>query len=106
MQGKEPNGVGPTQGVFLDVGADHGALVVYADASFLGREVWLSRRGALARIHVEILAAQHPCRAGLRRGFPSLREGEYEIWFGGPKPAAEATIVAGEVREMRLIPLG
>lgn len=105
MQGKEPNGVGPTQGVFLDVGADHGALIVYADASFLGREVWLSRRGALARIHVDIL--QRSTRAGqvYAAVFPSLREGEYEIWFGGPKPAAEATIFAGEVREMRLIPL-
>ena len=90
----------------LDIGADAGALVLYADASHLGREVWVSRRGESARIHVEIL--QRSVRAGqvYAAVFPTLREGGYEIWFGGSKPVAEATIVAGEVREMRLIPLG
>lgn len=105
-RGPERSGIGPTQGVLLDIGIDAGALVVYAGASYVGREVWLSRRGQLARIHVEIL--QRSTRAGqvYAAVFPSLREGEYEIWFGGSKPAAEAKIVAGEVREMRLIPLG
>ena len=103
--GHEQSGVGPTQGVLLDIGIDAGALVIYSDAAHIGREVWLSRRGQLARIHVEIL--QRTTRAGqvYAAVFPSLREGDYEIWFGGPEPAAEATIVAGEVREMRLIPL-
>ena len=87
-------------------GVDAGALVVYFDSAHIGREVWLSRRGQLARIHVEIL--QRTTRAGqvYAAVFPSLREGDYEIWFGGTKPAAEVTIVAGEVREMRLMPLG
>ena len=102
---QERNGTGPSQGVLLDIGDDHGALVLYADAPHLGREVWVSRRGELARIHVEIL--QRSTRAGkvYAAVFPSLREGEYEIWFGGSTPVAEATVVAGEVREMRLIPL-
>ena len=97
--------MGPTQGVLLDIGVDAGALVVYADESRLGREIWLSRRGQLARIHVEIL--QRTTRTGqvYAAVFPSLREGNYEIWFGGPKPAAEATVVAGEVKEMSLFPL-
>jgi hypothetical protein len=102
---QERRGMGPTQGVLLDIGVDAGALVVYADASYLGREIWLSRRGQLARIHVEIL--QRTTRSGqvYAAVFPSLRQGDYEIWFGGARPAAQATIVAGEVREMRLIPL-
>ena len=86
----------------MDIGVDHGALVVYADAADQGREVWLSRRGEQARNHVEILVRRVGAGRVHAGVFPSLREGVYEIWFGGMKPAAKVSIVSGEVLEIRL----
>jgi hypothetical protein len=98
---QEQKGSGPAQGVLVDVGFDAGALIVYADAACLGREVWLSRRGELTRIHVEILERSTRAEHVYAAVFPSLRGGEYEIWVGNANPAAEVTIVAGEVLEVR-----
>lgn len=97
----EQTGVGPSEGVLLDVGFDAGALIVFADAAYLGREVWLSRRGELSRIHVEVLERSTRAQQVYAAVFPSLRGGDYEIWVGNANPATEVTIVAGEVLEVR-----
>ena len=98
----EQAGVGPAQGVLVDIGADRGALVVHADAADQGREIWLARRGEPVRSHVEILVRCIGAGRVFAGVFPSLREGEYEVWFDDTKPAALAAVVAGEVLEIRL----
>jgi hypothetical protein len=63
----------------LDIGGDHGALIVYLDRRRIGSELHVWRHADLASIHTGVwerrLGAQRPVAAV----FPSLPAGTYTI---------------------------
>jgi hypothetical protein len=83
--------------VVLDIGGDIGALVIYAEAGWLGREIEVSRRGAAKRVHVEVLERRANGRPVFAAVFPGLRAGDYDIWGSTATPSGTATIVGGAV---------
>ncbi len=91
-----------TQGVLIDVGGDAGALVIYADEALLGREVEIARTGEASRVHADVLERSVASGSVFAAVFPSLAEGDYDIWLGGQSRAGTARIVAGDVTRVDL----
>lgn len=93
--------------VLVNVGGDVGALVLYAEASRSGLEVYLkSTSEPLFRTHVWVLP--RPSGAGVVYAavFPSLTEGEYLVFEPDGSPGRTVEVNGGEVAESRWAPLG
>lgn len=86
-------------GVILDVGGDVGALILYTDPGYEGREIELSREddADAPRVHTAIHRRSVAGRAIHAGVFPALAAGRYRIWVPEPGLQDEATIVGGEV---------
>lgn len=93
---------GPPDGLVLDIGGDIGALVLFADETWLGMEVDITPVGAPRSHHIHTMvrrrrAMNHDIIAGL---YPELPEGTYTIWGTGDSgPIGEVTIVGAQVSE-------
>jgi hypothetical protein len=80
--------------VVLDIGQDIGALIIYTEAAWRGREIEVSPRGSVAtRTHVQVLER----RINGQPVFPGLHAGDYDIWEKASHPRGTVTIVGGEV---------
>lgn len=91
----------PTGCVLLDVGDDVGALIVYVDASLLGREVEvrpLDREGRPT--HADVLERRTASGAVHAVVIPGLPAGRYSIWLDAELPWGEADIRGGQVAEV------
>jgi hypothetical protein len=112
----------------LDIGGDIGALILYTDAEYAGREIEVSLLDDAAghpaeaehahghdhthshehgpepahrgRIHTAI----HERRAGdlvtYAGIYPELKEGTYRVWIDDPTLPNQVTIVGGQVAEL------
>ena len=85
----------------LDIGGGFGALILYADASYLDREIEVSLVGrdgerTHTAIHERVVEGR-PVHAGI---YASLPAGEYRVWTDDPGLPDRVTIVDGEVAEL------
>jgi hypothetical protein len=83
--------------VVLDIGQDVGALIIYTNAELHGREIEVSPRGSLTRVHVEVLERRINGQPVFAAVFPGLRAGDYDIWECFPTPGGTVTIAGGRV---------
>jgi len=92
---------GEIQVPVLDIGADKGALVIYADKSMLGREIEICPVGDLpSRSHNVVRARQTMTHLVYAAVFPALAEGDYSILSKDGAPTIGATIAGGRVTEI------
>jgi hypothetical protein len=89
--------------VALDIGAGRGALVIYPDDRYRGREIELSRGDIDGpRVHTgvhERMTADGPVLTAI---FGSLPDGDYVIWADADTPGPTVTITESAVAEQRL----
>lgn len=88
-------GQGP---VLVDVGGDHGALVVLTRPELAGLEIEISRHGR-ARTGAHVAVHSRPAGATSVHAavFPSLQEGTYELWAAAPEPVLRVDVQGGKV---------
>jgi len=107
----------------LDIGGDIGALILYADADYLDREIEISPLDGDEHEHTHEDAHEpdHGHEHGHEHGhrthtaiherrsggsityagiYPELRAGTYRIWADDPSLPDRVTIVGGEVAEV------
>jgi hypothetical protein len=90
-----PTGVGT---VLLDLGADTGALVLYAPAGLLGAEIEISPAARDApRTHAAVRARPGPAGTRYAAVYDGLAAGTYTLWRDHHSPAAQVTITGGRV---------
>jgi hypothetical protein len=89
--------------VALDIGAGRGALVIYPDDRYRGREIELSRGDIDGpRVHTgvhERMTADGPVLTAI---FGSLPHGDYVIWADADTAGPTVTITEAAVAEQRL----
>jgi hypothetical protein len=91
----------PTGSVVLDIGDGVGALVVYTDASWWGREIEVSRAGCdTQRVHTDVLERRVNGEPVFAAVFASLAEGDYTLWRDEVEPDRQLTIRGGQVAEI------
>jgi hypothetical protein len=90
--------------VALDIGQGRGALVLYPDERFRGREIEISRLDddSGRRVHTGVHdRSAHPGSA-LTAIFGSLPAGDYLVWEDAATAGAVVTVPDGAVAEVRL----
>lgn len=91
----------PGVGSVLDIGGEIGALVLYTDERFRGREIEISPVGDEShRVHTAIHERKVGGQLVFAGVYPDLPEGTYRIWTDDPSLPDLVTIVGGEVAEM------
>jgi hypothetical protein len=88
--------------VALDIGPGRGALVIYPDERFRGREIEISRAGERRRVHTGVHERHSQAGSTLTAIFGSLPAGDYVIWEDAERQAGGATISEGQVAEIVL----
>ncbi len=88
--------------VALDIGAGRGALVLYPDERFCGREIEISRVGDGHRVHTGVHERTTQTRSLLTAVFGSLPVGEYIVWEDATTEGPVVTVPDGAVAEVRL----
>ena len=100
-EGKEmSHRYGPTNAgtVLLDLGADTGALVLYTPADLLGAEIEISPGTPGApRTHAAVRARPGPNGTRYAAVYEGLTEGSYTLWADHDTPAAQVTVIGGQV---------
>jgi hypothetical protein len=102
----EPStGPGPaaSASVALDIGLGRGALVIYPDERFRGREIEISPvDGDPRRVHTGVHARATQAGSTLTAIFGSLPDGEYVVWEDARTAGATVIVAEGTVTELRL----
>ena len=99
-----PSGTGS---VVLDIGADTGALILYAPASLNGAEIEISPAGppagarTQARTHSRVRERRTGNGVEHAAVYPAVPAGTYTIWRDAVTPAATVTIAGGTVTSYR-----
>jgi hypothetical protein len=89
--------------VALDIGAGRGALVIYPDERFRGREIEISAMdGDEHRVHTGVHERSTQEGSMLTAIFGSLPAGDYVVWENATTAAATVTVPEGTVAELRL----
>jgi hypothetical protein len=89
--------------VALDIGAGHGALVIYPSERFRDTEIEISRVGeARTGLHTGVHERRSAAGPMLTAIFGSLAAGEYAVWSDGEVPATTVTVPDGAVAEIEL----
>ena len=85
----------------VDVGPGAGALVIYTDEAWRGREIEISPRGDdRKRTHTEVLRRKVAGGFVEAAVFGSLAEGEYSLWHDDAPGPTPVRIVGGQVTEL------
>ncbi len=93
----------PSASVALDIGPGRGALVIYPEARFRGREIEISRCGADGhRVHTGVHEREASSGGILTAIFGSLPTGEYEVWEDSDTCAGSVAIADARVAEFHL----
>jgi hypothetical protein len=91
---------GPTSAgtVLLDLGAETGALVLYAPEELAGAEIEISP-GAPGAVRTHAAVRARPAPSGTRHAavYEGLAAGGYTIWQDRDTPAGQVTITGGQV---------
>ncbi|MFL5864955.1 MAG: phospholipase [Solirubrobacteraceae bacterium] len=90
--------------VALDIGAGHGALVIYPSDGYRGTEIEISRAGVDGpRVHTGVHERATEGGSKLTAIFGSLAEGEYIVWADEMTPRTTVMVSEGTVTELFLI---
>jgi hypothetical protein len=90
-----PSGPGT---LVLELGADVGALVLYAPADLDGLEIEISRDDLGARrTHSRVRPRHMPAGTRYAAVYPELAAGTYTIWAGDCGPAGRVVVTGGRV---------
>jgi hypothetical protein len=93
----------PSASVALDIGPGRGALVIYPDDRFRGREIEISRSdGDGHRVHTGVHEREARTGGILTAIFGSLPTGEYEVWEDSESCAGRVAVPEGAVAEFHL----
>jgi hypothetical protein len=97
--GRDPHAAGEGATV-LDIGADVGALVLYASADLVGAEIEISPVGEPGRRkHVAVHTRHFPGGTAHAAVYPDLPTGSYELWAADGSVALTVAIEGGTVAE-------
>jgi hypothetical protein len=89
--------------VALDIGPGRGALVIYPDERFRGREIEISRAdGDGRRVHTGVHERTTQTGSLLTAIFGSLPAAEYVVWEDERTAGASVTVPEGTVAELSL----
>jgi hypothetical protein len=102
---REASGIAgaPSASVALDIGPGRGALVIYPDGRFRGREIEISRRGGDGhRVHTGVHEREARSGGILTAIFGSLATGEYEVWEDSDSCAGSVAVSDATVAEFHL----
>ena len=89
--------------VALDIGGGRGALVLYPDERFRGREIEISMvRGSGRRVHTGVHDRASHAKSQLTAIFGSLPVGEYVVWEDAGTAGPVVTVTDGAVAEVTL----
>jgi hypothetical protein len=89
--------------VALDIGPGRGALVIYPDERFRGREIEISRvDGDGHRVHTGVHERTTQAGSLLTAIFGSLPAAEYVVWGDETSAAATVTVPEAAVAELSL----
>jgi hypothetical protein len=92
----------PSTSVALDIGAGRGALVIYPDERFRGREIEISRvDGDGRKVHTGVHERTTQAGPLLTAIFGSLPAAEYVVW-DDETSAASVTVPEGTIAELSL----
>lgn len=87
--------------VVLDIGADKGALIVYADAGLIDTPVEVSPAGSDAeKFHQHVLERPMPNGTSYAAVFDKITEGTYTLWLHGEPRIRDFEITGGVVAEV------
>ena len=87
--------------VVLDIGDDHGALIVHTDPSWHGSEIEISRDGQDDnRSHKDVLERGRAPHTAFTAVFDKLPEGAYTLWADGAPRARGVQVTGGVVAEL------
>jgi len=91
-----PSGPGT---VVLELGAEIGALILYAPAKLDGAEIEISRDDdpGARRTHSQVRQRHMATVTRYAAVYPGLEAGPYTIWRDEHRPAAAVTITGGQV---------
>jgi hypothetical protein len=91
-----PSGPGT---VVLELGAEIGALILYAPAKLDGAEIEISRDDdpGARRTHSQVRQRHMATVTKYAAVYPDLQAGQYTIWRDGHRPAATVTVTGGQV---------
>lgn len=91
----------PTASVVVDIGGQVGALVLYAPATQLGREIEISAVGSVGkRTHAAVRERRVQNGSCYCVFYERLAAGDYTIWADETTPAGRATVTGGRVTEL------
>jgi hypothetical protein len=90
--------------IALDIGAGRGALILYPDERFRGREIEVSPvAGDGHRVHTGVHERTTHARSLLTAIFGSLPAGEYVVWEDATTEGPVVAVPDGGVAEVRLV---
>ncbi|HEY2319322.1 MAG TPA: hypothetical protein VGH67_13545 [Solirubrobacteraceae bacterium] len=90
--------------VALDIGAGHGALIIYPSDRYRGAEIEISRVGGDGhRIHTGVHERFTEAGAKLTAIFGSLEEGDWVVWADEATARTTVRVSEGAVTELFLI---
>ena len=90
--------------VALDIGAGHGALIIYPSARYRGAEIEISRVGGDGRrIHTGVHERSTDAGRKLTAIFGSLVEGDWVVWADEATARTTVRVSEGAVTELFLI---
>jgi hypothetical protein len=93
----------PSASVALDIGEGRGALVIYPDECYRGREIEISRTdGDGHRVHTGVHDRATDSGSVLTAIFGSLAAGEYVIWRDSTTEGPIVTVPEAAVAEVTL----
>lgn len=91
-----------TGSVVLDIGEDHGALVIFTAPGQLGLEIEISPvDGNAPRTHAAVRERHVDGRTLYGAVYPGLREGTYTVWADASTVVGTVRIVGAEIAEFR-----
>ncbi|MGZ4165808.1 MAG: phospholipase [Solirubrobacteraceae bacterium] len=94
----------PTASVALDIGAGHGALIIYPGERYRGAEIEISRVGGDGRrIHTGVHERATEAGSKLTAIFGSLAEGDWVVWGDAATARTTVSVSEGSVTELFLI---
>jgi hypothetical protein len=86
-----------TENVVLDIGRDIGALIIYTDETWRGKEIEISPKGSDHRQHNQVHERRFNGRALFAAVYPDVKAGEYTVWQDDSTALGPIRIKGGEV---------
>jgi hypothetical protein len=92
----------PTGGVALDIGPGRGALIIYPDERYRGREIEISHIDEDRRVHTGVHDREAGSGLVLTAVFGSLAPGDYVVWCEADTGGPTVTVPDAGIAEVAL----